>query len=77
MSDDEPAKLSESLRGLVARPEIGRWTVVFVVAGLAGAFWFGPDSWSVARKIAAGGLFGVGATFCLLLPRMIGGHDYN
>lgn len=77
MNGSEPPKLGESLRSLVVRPEIGRWTAVFLVVGLVAAFWAGPESWSVARKIAAGVLFGVGATFCLLLPRMIGGRDYN
>ena len=72
-----PAQLSTSLVSLIIRPEIGLWTVFFIIIGEVAAFYFAPTEWSVMRRVAAGILFGIGSTFCLLLPRMIGGADYN
>ncbi len=75
--DPDRPNLQASLYGLVVRPEIGLWTLAFIVLGELAAFAMAPDEWSVLRRVSAGVLFGVGATFCLLLPRMIGGRDYN
>ena len=75
--DDDRPDLRASVLGLVIRPEIGVWTVIFIAIGEVAAFAMAAPEWSVARKVAAGVLFGVGCTFCLLLPRMIGGRDYN
>ena len=75
---EEPSpELGRATTALFLRREVQLWTLAFVIVGIAIGFVLFPTEWSVFRKFAGGVLLGVGSVFCLLLPRMIGGRDYN
>ncbi|MEM6930048.1 MAG: hypothetical protein AAF602_24125 [Myxococcota bacterium] len=67
---------SSTLARLLVRRDVQIWLIVLTAIGLVGSFVLLPDHWSVARKLAAGVLFGVGSVYCAALPRMLGGHGY-
>jgi len=71
-----PSPTSTLVR-LFNRTDVQIWLVVLIVIGLVGAFTMLPADWGVARKVAAGMLFGVGSAYCFALPRMLGGEHYN
>ncbi len=68
---------SSTLARLLERRDVQVWLVLLTVIGIVGAFLVLPEDWSVARKLAAGVLFGVGSVYSFALPRMLGGHHYN
>ncbi|MBX2801714.1 MAG: hypothetical protein KTR31_28810 [Myxococcales bacterium] len=79
MEPEQPTSEPESQPhgGLWARTDTQIWLGLFVGIGLAVGLVLFPDDWSIARKLAGGVLLGVGATFCVFMPRMIGGRDFN
>ncbi|MEO0600019.1 MAG: hypothetical protein AAF211_01205 [Myxococcota bacterium] len=67
---------SSTLARLLVRRDVQIWLVILTAIGLVASFTLLPEDWSVARKLAAGVLFGVGSAYCAALPRMLGGRDY-
>lgn len=69
--------VEENTVALVNRFDTQVWLVVLTIVGLVVAFALFPEEWSAGRKVLAGVFTGVGSTFCVFMPRMIGGHDFN
>ena len=66
-----------TLARLFSRLDVQIWLAALVAVGLVGAFTMLPAEWGIPRKIAAGVLFGFGSAYCIALPRMLGGQNYN
>lgn len=62
---------------LLVRGDTRWWLFILVVVSVPLALVFMPEDWSASRKLAGGMLAGVGSLFCVFLPRMIGGRDFN
>ena len=77
MANPDDPKLLETTGQLLNRTDTKLWPVFFLLVGLSAALLVSPEGWSVGRRLAAGVVFGVGGTFCVILPRIIGGHDFN
>lgn len=73
----EAPSLLETTGQLLNRTDTKLWLLFFLVVGLIAAALTSPADWSLARRLVAGVMFGVGGTFCVILPRIIGGHDFN
>ncbi len=77
MSESDTPQLSETISMLLNRTDTRLWLMFFLIVGLASAAVIAPEGWSGGRRLVAGLLFGVGGTFCVILPRIIGGQDFN
>ena len=62
---------------LLNRTDTQVWLLVLTVFSVLVVLFLFPEDWSLGRKLAGGVLTGVGSLFCVFLPRMIGGQDFN
>lgn len=62
---------------LLERTDTRRWLMILTVGSVVAATVLLPEDWSLVRRVAGGALMGVGSGFCVFMPRMIGGHDFN
>lgn len=77
MSETHALDLKQNTIALLNRRDTQVWLVILTAVSLGLGLVLFPAEWSVGRKLAGGLLTGVGSVFCVFLPRMIGGRDFN